>query len=80
MAKLESLVCGRFKTVDDIANEIEKLTGEKCVVFESESDLLDDTDYMLDYYFPDSEDIEEDFVGTIFYLKDRAGNYYITEV
>lgn len=74
---LEKLVGSRFKSVEQISDMIEKYTGYECVVFESESDMIyGTTDYTLDYYFKD----DENEIFTIWYLKDRAGNYYITEV
>ena len=43
---------------------------------ESESDRLEECDFMIDFCFEDNEwDID-----TIYYLKDNAGQYYITEV
>ena len=80
---IENLVGKRFSTCEDIASKIEQITGYKALVFESEGDYTDD--YAADYFF-DYEYIDEnnkpisDEVGEIFYLKDKQGHYYITEV
>ena len=72
---MERLVGKRFKTLDDLKTEIEKITQRKVnAVVESESDRPEDTDYMIDYEFELSD------IHTLFYLKDNANNYYITEV
>lgn len=72
---MERLVGRRFKTLDELKEEIEKLTQKKVnSIIESESDRLEDTDYMIDYEF------ELFDIHTMFYLKDNANNYYITEV
>ena len=69
------LVGRRFKTLDELKEEIEKITQKKVnSIIESESDRLEGTDFMIDYEF-DLFDIH-----TMFYLKDNANNYYITEV
>lgn len=41
---------------------------------ESESDRFPEQDFMIDFEFDEFD------IDTIFYLKDNAGNYYITEV
>lgn len=72
---VERLVRKRFKTLEELKEEIERITQRKVnVVIESESDRPEGTDYMIDYEF-ESFDIH-----TLFYLKDNANNYYITEV
>ena len=72
---MERLVGRRFNTLDELKEEIEKLTQKKVnSIIESESDRLEDTDYMIDYEF------ELFDIHTMFYLKDNANNYYITEV
>ena len=71
----ERLVGRRFKTLDELKVEIEKITQKKVnAVIESESDRLEETDFMIDYEF------ELFDIHTMFYLKDNANNYYITEV
>ena len=72
---MERLVGRRFNTLDELKEEIEKITQKKVnAVIESESDRLEGTDYMIDYEF------ELFDIHTMFYLKDNANNYYITEV
>ena len=72
---MEKLVGRRFKTLDELKVEIEKITQKKVnAVIESERDRLEETDFMIDYEF------ELFDIHTMFYLKDNANNYYITEV
>ena len=72
---MERLVGRRFKTLDELKAEIEKITQKKVnTVIESESDRPEGTDYMIDYEF------EMFDIHTMFYLKDNADNYYITKV
>ena len=72
---MERLVGRRFKTLDELKAEIEKITQKKVnTVIESESDRPEGTDYMIDYEFETFD------IHTMFYLKDNAENYYITEV
>lgn len=74
--KIEKMVGKRYTSLDEIKKEIEKLTGVKVAeVIKSSSERLKGTDFMLDFEFEDDSD-----VYTIFYLKDNAGNYYITEI
>ena len=78
---IESLVGKRFNTCEDIANKIEQLTGTAVWVQESESDV-ELADFILDYEYRDSKNFNTPIseVGEIYYLKDRQGHYYITEV
>lgn len=72
---VERLVRKRFKTLEELKEEIERITQRKVnVVIESESDRPEGTDYMIDYEFEPFD------IHTLFYLKDNANNYYITEV
>ena len=72
---LEKLVGRRYETLEQLKNDIEALSGKKVnTIIESESDRPDEIDYMIDYEF------EENDIHTLFYLKDNANNYYITEV
>lgn len=74
--KMEKMVGKRYASLNEIKKEIEKLTGVKVAeVIRSSSDKLKGTDFMLDFEFEYDGD-----VYTIFYLKDNAGNYYITEI
>lgn len=73
--KLESLVGRRYESLDKLKMDIEKLSGKKVnAIIESESERPEDTDLMIDYEF------ELFNIHTLFYLKDMAGRYYITEV
>lgn len=83
---IENLVGKRFSTCEDIASKIEQLTGYKAVVFESEFESEGEyndgyaSDYVLDYEYRDENNKPISEVGEIFYLKDKQGHYYITEV
>ena len=73
----ESIVGKRYKSLDLLKADIEtclKRTVE--TIIESESERPEEMDFMIDYCFED----DEDEIETIWYLKDNAGNYYITEV
>lgn len=72
---LEKLVGRRYETLELLKNDIEILTGKNVsTIIESESDRPEETDFMIDYEFKEFD------IHTIFYLKDNAGRYYITEV
>ncbi len=72
---LEKLVGRRYENLELLKNDIEVLSGKKVnAIIESESDRFDEMDYMIDYEF------EEFDIHTLFYLKDNANRYYITEV
>ena len=72
---LENLVGRRYKTLEELKNDIELLTGKRAnTIIESESERYEHLDFMIDYEF------EEGDIHTLFYLKDNGGNYYITEV
>ena len=72
---LKKLIGRRYENLELLKNDIEVLTGRNVkAIIESESDRLDEMDYMIDYEF------EEFDIHTIFYLKDNGGRYYITEV
>ena len=73
---LEDLVGRRYKNLELLKKDIEKLSGKKVnTIFESELEVFAELDYMIDYEFEEMDD-----VYTLFYLKDNANNYYITEV
>lgn len=73
---MNKLIGKRFKSLKDLKDEISLLTGRRCVnCIESESERIEECDFMLDVEFENDDD-----VYTIFYLKDNANNYYITEV
>lgn len=70
------LVGRRFADLKDLKNAITLLSGKKCITcIESESEREEGVDFMIDYELEN-----DDEVYTIFYLKDNANNYYITEV
>ena len=72
---LGKLVGRRYANLELLKNDIEILSGKKVnTIIESESDRLEEMDFMIDYEF------EEFDIHTLWYLKDNAGNYYITEV
>lgn len=72
---MERLVGRRFENLDELKNSIEEITHKKVgTIIESESDRIESTDYMIDFEF------ELFDIHTIFYLKDNANRYYITEV
>lgn len=75
MLKLEEIVGSRYRSLLELKSDIENITG-KCVnvIMESESEKPDYLDYEIDVEF------EPFNIYTIFYLKDNAGSYYITEV
>ena len=74
--KMEKMVGKRYASLNEIKKEIERLTSVKVAeIIKSSSDGIKGTDFMLDFGFEDDSD-----VYTIFYLKDNAGNYYITEI
>lgn len=74
---LEKLVGRRYANLELLKNDIEILTKRNVKsIMESESDRLEECDFMIDFCYEDDEwDID-----TIYYLKDNAGQYYITEV
>lgn len=74
---LEKLIGRRYANLELLKNDIELLTKRNVKsIIESESDKLEECDFMIDFCFEDNEwDID-----TIHYLKDNAGQYYITEV
>ena len=72
---LEKLVGRRYANLELLKNDIEILLGKKVnTIMESESERFEECDFMIDYEF------EVFDIHTLWYLKDNAGNYYITEV
>ncbi len=71
----QNLIGNRYKNLEELKTDLEKLHNCKVVnIFESESERLEDSDFMIDYELENDND-----VYTIFYLLDNANNYYITE-
>lgn len=74
---LQKLVGCRYPNLELLKNDIE-LSSKRNVksIIESESERFEECDFMIDFCFEDNEwDIH-----TIYYLKDNAGQYLITEV
>ena len=72
----EQLIGKRFNNLTELKNELEKLTKRKIIsIFESESDIVEDCDNMIDFEFENDGN-----VYTIYYLFDNAKRYYITEI
>ena len=71
---MESLVGRRYEDLDILKADIENISGRKVnAIIESESDRPEGTDLMIDYEFEPFD------IHTMFYLKDMADRYYITE-
>jgi hypothetical protein len=75
---LDKLVGCRFSSLGQLERKLITLGAKKPNVFESESDLTEDCDFMIDGCIDLDSDNDEDYF-TLYYLKDRANNYYITE-
>jgi hypothetical protein len=73
---LYDLVGKRFNTLDQLKMAIEKISNMKVdMIAESQTERPEDSDDMIDFCYLELQDIH-----TMFYLKDNAGRYYITEV
>lgn len=73
---LYDLVGKRFNTLDQLKMAIEKISNMKVdMIAESQTERSEDSDDMIDFCYLELQDIH-----TMFYLKDNAGRYYITEV
>lgn len=73
---LYELVGKRFNTLDQLKMAIEKISNMKVdMIAESQTERPEDSDDMIDFCYLELQDIH-----TMFYLKDNAGRYYITEV
>lgn len=72
---MKTLVGMRFDSLEKLKEHIEKITNKSVrAIIESESERDEAMDYMIDFEF------EVANIHTIFYLKDNANRYYITEV
>ena len=72
---LYDLVGKRFNTLDQLKMAIEKISNMKVdMIAESQTERPEDSDDMIDFCYLELQDIH-----TMFYLKDNAGRYYITE-
>ena len=75
LRNMERLVGRRYESLDKLKMDIEKISGKKVnTIIESESERPEGTDLMIDYEFKEFD------IHTLFYLKDMANRYYITEV
>ena len=73
---LYDLVGKRFNTLDQLKMAIEKISNMKVdMIAESQTERPEGSDDMIDFCYLELQDIH-----TMFYLKDNAGRYYITEV
>lgn len=73
---LYDLVGKRFNTLDQLKMAIEKISNMKVdMIAESQTERPEDSDDTIDFCYLELQDIH-----TMFYLKDNAGRYYITEV
>ena len=73
---LYDLVGKRFNTLDQLKMAIEKISNMKVdMIAESQTERPEDSDDMIDFCYLELQDIH-----TMFYLKDNAGRYNITEV
>lgn len=73
---LYDLVGKRFNILDQLKMAIEKISNMKVdMIAESQTERPEDSDNMIDFCYLELQDIH-----TMFYLKDNAGRYYITEV
>lgn len=70
----ESLIGNRFKNLEQLKLNLQDKTKEEIIIFESETDADFLNDFQLD------GEIGEENEFSLFYLKDRKGFIYITEV
>lgn len=73
----KKIVGKRYETLELLKNDIEITLGRNIeTIIESESERIEELDFMIDYCFVD----DENEIETLYYLKDNGGMYYITEV
>jgi len=70
----ESFVGSRFKDLEELKSRLKNKTKEKILLFESETDA----DFFNDFQLDGEIGNENEF--SLFYLKDRKGFIYITEI
>lgn len=73
--EFEKVVGRRYESLNLLEIDLGTLCGSDVHCIESESDQLEETDYMIDFEIEGDGD-----VYALFYLKDNADRYYITEV
>lgn len=71
---LEKIVGRRYSTMQEVQKDIENITGKKIKNSETSEIPGLKTDFMMSYRFTDFDNFH-----ILYYLKDNAGNYYITE-
>lgn len=71
---LEKIVGERYSTLQEVQKDIEDITGKKIRDIEDSNMPGVRTDFIMSYRYTDSDDFH-----ILHYLKDNAGNYYITE-
>lgn len=71
---LEKIVGERYNTLQEVQKDIEDITEKKIRDIEDSNMPGTRTDFIMSYRFMDSDDFH-----ILHYLKDNAGNYYITE-
>lgn len=74
---LSFLIGKRFFSLGKLEQAIESATGRPVKCIESMTEY-EDADFIIDYEYQDKEGYGH--VDELYYLKDNAGNYYITEV
>lgn len=75
LSQMQIMVGRRYESLEELSGAIESITGREVTsIIESESEKPEGTDEMIDFEFGEFD------IHTIFYLKDNAGRYYITEV
>lgn len=73
---IKTIVGKRYETLDLLKNDIEIVLNKNVeTIIESESERIDELDYMIDFCLENDHE-----VYTIFYLRDNGGKYYITEI
>lgn len=71
---LKKIVGQRYNSLQEVQKDIEDITGKKIRDIEDSNMPGVRTDFIMSYRFTDSDDFH-----ILHYLKDNAGNYYITE-
>lgn len=71
---LKKIVGQRYNSLQEVQKDIEDITGKKTRDIEDSNMPGTRTDFIMSYRFTDSDDFH-----ILYYLKDNAGNYYITE-
>lgn len=75
---LDKLIMSRFESNEQIEEKLKEMGAKNPTVFESESEITEDQDMMFDGCLNKGSDEDSDYF-TLFYIIDRANNFYITE-